>query len=139
MSFITAGPNAVSEIQAPFSVDSSTGAIGIMSDPVQVAIQHIMAVLFIAPGELVMNPNYGVGLQNLVFENMDDIEFQAVAIEAQQQLQQTDGTYYDVTVTAAPSPSNPGTYVFQVSFQIYADAQTHYAIFDTAGNVIGES
>ncbi len=139
MSLITTGPNPVSEIQAPFSIDPSTGAVGIMSDPVQIAIQHIIAVLFVAPGELVMNPNYGVGIQNLVFENMEDIEFQAVAMQAQNQLQADDGTYYNVAVTAVSSPSNPGTYVFQVAFQVATDSQTHYVIFDAQGNVIGES
>ena len=139
MSMLTSGPNPVSEIQAPFMIDPSTGQVNAMSDPVQIAIQHIMAICFTDPGERLMNPDYGVGISSLLFEGDDMMEFQSVAMAAQQQLQQTDGLYYDVQVTIQPSPSNPGTFTFQVQFQIYSDPQVHYAVFDFQGNLIGES
>jgi phage baseplate assembly protein W len=139
MSMVTSGPNPVTEIKTPFMVDPSTGLIGTMSDPVQIAIQHIMAICFTAPGERLMLPDYGVGISNLLFEGASEMEFQSVATIAQQQLSQTDGLYYDVQVTIQASPSNPGTFTFQVQFQIYSDPQVHYAVFDFQGNLIGES
>lgn len=58
------------EISIPFRLDIS-GRIAQTQDPDAQANQHVMSLVSTTPGERVMQPDYGVNLQDYVFDSGD--------------------------------------------------------------------
>jgi phage baseplate assembly protein W len=52
--------------------------LAVTEDPDRHLRDKILAVLFTAPGERVHRPNFGVGLNRLVFEPLDDLTLGAI-------------------------------------------------------------
>lgn len=124
------------EISQPFRFDS-TGGLAAVTDPLQVAIQHLMAIAFTMPGERVMRPNYGVGIQGLVFSDSTLTDFTRAAAVLQQAYSQYEGGFVSAQVSVRQMET--GTYVFSVSFIVGQDPNVHEAVFDAAGNLIGSN
>jgi len=130
-------PVESTELVTPFQLDSS-GGFANTNEPEQIVLQHIKDLLFTVPGERVMRPNHGIGLQALMFGNANLGDFEALASALQLQLAAADGTYVVTNVTAAQGP-RLGQYLLNVSFQIDSASQTHEAVFDFEGNLVGFS
>mgnify|MGYP003150373419 CR=1 FL=1 len=58
----------------PLSVDKIDG-YALTKNFKQVAQQNLKMVILTAPGERVMDPNFGVGLRNFLFENASNTTF----------------------------------------------------------------
>jgi len=65
-------------IYQPFKLRDERGAIAVTTDADRHLRDKILAVLFTAPGERVNNPRFGVGLNRMVFEQLDDLTIAAV-------------------------------------------------------------
>ena len=61
----------------PLSVDKIDG-YALTKNFKQVAQQNLKMVILTAPGERVMDPNFGVGLRSFLFENASDTTFSLV-------------------------------------------------------------
>ena len=125
------------ELAQPFHVDA-TGGLAVVTDPIQVALQHLLMIAFTMPGERVMRPSYGAGLQSLVFSNAPLAVFNRAAQVLQQAYMQTDGGGI-TNVSVAVKQLDTGTYAFSVSFTVDQDPIVHQAVFDYAGNLIGSN
>jgi len=60
------------EMGQPFHIDAA-GSVAHEFDPARWARSHILAILLTNPGERVMRPTYGAGLQRQLFENDDSV------------------------------------------------------------------
>jgi len=70
----------------PLQVDSVDGPYSLNKNLPSVVRQNIKMLLFTAPGERVMDANFGVGLRNYLFENMSELVFDAIRERTLQQL-----------------------------------------------------
>lgn len=129
-------PTEAYEISVPFGI-AIGGGIGVVTDPGQVSIQHILSIAFTDPGERVMRPTYGTGLTGLVFSDSPYSDFTRAASLLQQTFQQYDGIFATIEVTV--QEQQPGQYVFSVTFILSNDSTVYQAVFDYAGNLIGTS
>jgi Bacteriophage baseplate protein W len=65
-------------VYQPFKLRADRGAIAVTGDEDRHLRDKILAVLFTAPGERVNNPRFGVGLDQTVFETLDELTIAAV-------------------------------------------------------------
>lgn len=136
VSTITVPPDNY-EISLPLRVDSA-GRVATVSTTVAKAIQHLLSLALTAPGERVMRPNYGVGIQQLVFENSSMAEYQSVARLLQQAYMSIESDYVtNVSVSVVQTPNK--VILFQVSFTLANDTRVHQALFNYAGQLVGSS
>lgn len=129
-------PTSPAEIDAPFRFDQ-TGLVAFTTDPADRARQHILSVAFTLPGERVMRPTYGAGLQSLVFETGNEMVFLEALDRLQTVYDNADGEYTVTDVSLVPSNQQLGTWLFSVTFKLNQDAMVHEALFDASGNLVG--
>lgn len=55
------------EMQVPFQIDPATGGTSYLTDYGQILAQHILTIIMTSPGERLMSPTYGFGLEQQVF------------------------------------------------------------------------
>jgi phage baseplate assembly protein W len=65
-------------IHQPFKLRDERGAIAVIDDADRHLRDKVLAVLFTAPGERVNNPRFGVGLNRMVFEQLDELTAGAI-------------------------------------------------------------
>jgi phage baseplate assembly protein W len=87
-------------ISIPFRFTSDSGAVATSSSLNTVVEQNIIDILTTMPGERVMNPKYGAGLKNLLFEEMDELVFAEYRVDAIQELNEylTTGKVVDLNI-----------------------------------------
>jgi phage baseplate assembly protein W len=92
-------------ISVPFRFTSDTGAVATSSSLNSVVEQNIIDILTTSPGERVMNPKYGAGLKNLLFEEMDELVFAEYRVDAIQELNEylTTGKVVDLNIRVPES------------------------------------
>ena len=56
-------------VALPLRVDPVDGAFGLNKRITQVASQNLKMVILTSPGERIMNPEFGVGIRQYLFEN----------------------------------------------------------------------
>ena len=59
-------------VQLPLSLDVNDGAYTLNKDIKQSVKQNFKNLILTAPGERIMDPAFGVGIRNYLFENSDD-------------------------------------------------------------------
>ena len=59
-------------VQLPLSLDVNDGAYTLNKDVKQSVKQNFKNLILTAPGERIMDPGFGVGIRNYLFENSDD-------------------------------------------------------------------
>lgn len=62
------------------------GGIALTDDPERHLADKVMAVLFTSPGERVNQPDFGVGLERVVFETLDPLTLSALEFRISQGL-----------------------------------------------------
>ncbi|MEL6343784.1 MAG: GPW/gp25 family protein [Myxococcota bacterium] len=72
------------------------GGIAVTDDPNRHLRDKVLAVLFTAPGERINNPRFGVGLNRVVFETMDDLTLAAIEYRILQGLRRDLGDELDL-------------------------------------------
>ncbi len=75
------------EIALPFRTDAR-GRIATVAAPHERAKQHLTTFLLTQPGERVMRPDFGVPLQDAVFENLDHVTGHLLLQRAQERVNQ---------------------------------------------------
>jgi phage baseplate assembly protein W len=87
-------------ISVPFRFTSDTGAVSTNSSINNIVEQNIIDILTTSPGERVMNPKYGAGLKNLLFEELDELVFAEYRVDAIQELNEylTTGKVIDLNI-----------------------------------------
>ena len=92
-------------IAVPFTFQSDTGAVNYTESLDTIVRQNILDILSTSPGERVMNPKYGAGLRNLLFEELDPLVFAEYRMDAMQELNEymTVGKVTDLKIDV---PSN---------------------------------
>lgn len=87
-------------ISVPFRFTSDTGAVSTNSSINNIVEQNIIDILTTSPGERVMNPKYGAGLKNLLFEELDELVFAEYRVDAIQELNEylTTGKVVDLNI-----------------------------------------
>lgn len=87
-------------ISVPFRFTSDSGAVATSASLASIVEQNIIDILTTSPGERVMNPKYGAGLKNLLFEEMDELVFAEYRMDAIQELNEylTTGKVVDLSI-----------------------------------------
>ena len=62
------------------------GGVALTDEPERHLTDKVMAVLFTAPGERVNQPDFGVGLERVVFETLDPLTLSALEFRISQGL-----------------------------------------------------
>ena len=70
----------------PLALDETDGAYALLKDYVELVKQNLKMLLLTAPGERVMDTNFGVGLRNYLFEPNKVNTFNEVAEKIQEQI-----------------------------------------------------
>ena len=89
----------------PFRLRDDRGAIAVIDDIDQHLRDKVVAVLFTAPGERVNEPRFGVGLNRMVFEQVDELTAGALEFRISEGLRrelEPDAEVTDVDVTGGP-------------------------------------
>lgn len=132
---VTIVPSTPAELIVPFQLGPG-GVLATTNDPVQQALNHILAVAFTLPTERVMNPNIGVGVQAMLFSNSPLAVFQEVASQMQTLYQSLESASFVTDVSVTQNPTNSTEYVFTVTFALDQDTAVHTAVFNYAGQLV---
>ena len=77
---------------APTGVQAHREGISQLSDPDKHLQNKILAILFTAPGERVMNPGFGAGLNRSLFENLSPVSRSANEYKIRESLERDLGS-----------------------------------------------
>lgn len=69
----------MTEILLPLGLNSQ-GRIATTNDPNVAARQHLTSYLMTRPGERLMRPTFGTAISNFVFENLDPVNYELLAV-----------------------------------------------------------
>lgn len=81
----------------------------------------ILAVLFTAPGERVMNPRFGVGLDRRVFEPLDDLQIAALEFQVSQGLRRDLGAEILVQAVDVEAVPERGELLLNIRYERRTD------------------
>lgn len=73
-------------LKAPLSVSPKDGFYSLTSDFVENTKQNLKMIMLTAPGERVMNPLFGVGLKQYLFEQFSDNLYKTIRASITQQV-----------------------------------------------------
>lgn len=91
----------MTSIRIPFQFDG--GRLAVTKSPDIAAQQKIIDVLTTGKFERVMRHNYGTGLQSLLFDVLDELEFSDFKVDAIQTLNQTVSRVEVLDLVVAPA------------------------------------
>lgn len=93
------------------------GGVALTDDPERHLTDKVMAVLFTAPGERVNQPDFGVGLERIVFETLDPLTLSALEFRISRGLRRDLGdevVFESVDIEAQPER---GELLLQVNYR----------------------
>jgi phage baseplate assembly protein W len=106
------------EIKVPFQIDPSTGGVVILTNYNDIIAQHVLTALMTAPGERVMNPNYGVGLETKVFEPIYARNSAVLQQDVQSLLQATEPSVQINSIVVAQDPNYANVLDVTISYSV---------------------
>lgn len=120
------------EVSQPFQVNGA-GGVSYDADPVQWAINHILALLLTTPGERVMRPSYGAGLRAFVWENNDPfVEAQMIAT-IQNAMAGYEPNIMLKNISIVPNSGLYGVFNISISFSVGTAPTVHTVAFTLGG------
>jgi uncharacterized protein len=121
------------EIALPFHIDSATGAVAVVTDYAQILAQHIAVIVLTAPGERVMQPDFGYGLVNNVFSTPNELALSTIESDIQTAIETWESavTVQSVVVT----PSELGQMTVTIQFMINQTGGVSTVSVSTGGQV----
>lgn len=128
----------VSAVGVPFSVNT-TGGIQAATTPEQIAGQRIIDWLLTNPGERLMRPGYGAGMQTYLFEDSED---PAILEKARTILSTLPSVVPGINVVAVsidPDPIDPSQLNVVVSFTVQPRSQINTINATLNGSVTQET
>jgi len=108
----------------PFRLRDERGAIAVIDDADRHLRDKVLAVLFTAPGERVNEPRFGVGLNRMVFEPMDDLSAGALEYRIAEGLRRDLGPEADVLRVSVDPGLDGGELMVAISYQRRVDRVT---------------
>jgi phage baseplate assembly protein W len=105
----------------PFRLRDERGAVAVVDDADRHLRDKVLAVLFTAPGERVNNPRFGVGLTQLVFEQLDELTAAAVEFRIAEGLRRELGAEAEVSAVDVRIGPEEGELLVAVSYTRRAD------------------
>lgn len=124
------------ELSQPFGLTAS-GSVATTTDPSVQASQHVTSLVSTSPGQRVMNPNYGVPLDILVFGSDNPVVVQTVQRDVTQALAKWEPSIQVRSVTpAAGMDPTQGAAMVNVDFSVGAAAGSRGAV-QTATILVG--
>lgn len=113
------------EILVPFQIDSATGGVAVLVDYGSILAQHLATILMTVQGERVMNPQYGIGIQQQVFAP-SYIDVGIDSADLQRQLQADEPGVQILSVVVDANPTDPTNITVTVEFAVvpFTDVNT---------------
>jgi phage baseplate assembly protein W len=105
----------------PFKLRDERGAIAIVDDADRHLRDKVLAVLFTAPGERVNNPRFGVGLNRMVFEQLDELTAAAVEFRIAEGIRRELGAEAEVSSVDVQVGPQDGELLVAISYTRRAD------------------
>jgi hypothetical protein len=115
------------EVMTPFQINPATGQVMTVNQFQDILAQHVLSVLMTAPGERVMLPTYGVGMQNFVFKPQAPLVEAEIQSLIQSSIKQWEPAVQIEKVSLASSIQQPSLLTVTVTY-----STTQY---QTAGTV----
>lgn len=104
------------ELQQPFSLNNN-GTLAVVTDPGQIASQHVNSLISTIEGERVMLPTYGLNLAGLVFNNDNAALITVIQQDVTRQFAKWEPSIQITSVTPSPSTDmQTGVAAVNVSF-----------------------
>lgn len=97
-------------VRLPLTVDQTFGAYGLITDFEELAIQNLKMVVLTAPGERMMDPDFGVGLRNYLFELNTSDTYETMRYNITQQVQRYLPFISIHTIDISTPENNPDLY-----------------------------
>lgn len=97
------------------------GDVAVTSDPDRHLRDKVEAVLFTAPGERVNNPDFGAGLNQAVFEGMNELTLAALEFRVSQALRRDVGDEIVVDAVSVEARPESGEIVLHLDFRRRSD------------------
>ncbi len=99
------------------------GGVAVTDDADRHLRDKVMAVLFTAPGERVCNPTFGVGLNRVVFDPLDELTLAALEFRIAQGLRRDIGDEIIVEGVDIVADGDNGELLLSLRFQRRSDRQ----------------
>jgi len=93
------------------------GGGALTDDPDRHLRDKVMAVLFTAPGERVNNPDFGVGLNRVVFEGLDELLIGTLRFRISQGLQRELGDEIEIIDVELASQPEGGQLYLHIQYR----------------------
>ncbi len=103
------------------SGDSLYNGVAVTEDADRHLRDKILAVLFTAPGERVMSPRFGVGLDRRLFEPLDDLQIAALEYQVAQGLRRDLGAEILVLGVDIEAVAEGGELLLDIRYQRRTD------------------
>jgi Bacteriophage baseplate protein W len=110
-------------IYQPFKLRDDRGAIAVTGDADRHLRDKIVAVLFTAPGERVNDPLFGVGLDQTVFEGLDELTVSAVEFRVSDGIRRALGDEVLVDGIAVETDPENGQLLISIDYRRRTDRQ----------------
>lgn len=125
-----------SEILVPFQIDSATGGVAQITDYKTILAQHIQTIIMTAPGERVMNPSYGVGLDASTFSPSSQVDDSALASDIQRLIARFEPAVKVWNTSISSDPSTPNVITVSIDYSVLPFQDVSTVTVTTGGPIL---
>ena len=111
----------------PIETDTMTGRIK-TSEPDQDIQESIRIILLTRKGERVMNPEFGCGIHDFVFNRMETTRLNMLEKEIQSVLIRWEPRIGDLSVSVVPDTQEAEKYLIQIRYSVIATGQFYSVV-----------
>jgi phage baseplate assembly protein W len=112
----------------PVELDPQTGHVASVAYEDDIR-QSILIILQTSPGERVMRPNFGCGINELVFAALDSTAIQRIVSDVQDALRRCEARIELLGVTVEETPSSEGKLIVEVEYRVRRTNQVGNLVF----------
>ena len=112
----------------PVELDPRTGHVASVAYEDDIR-QSILIILQTSPGERVMRPNFGCGINELVFAALDSAAIQRIVSDVQDALRRCEARIELLGVTVEETPSSEGKLMVEVEYRVRRTNQVGNLVF----------
>jgi uncharacterized protein len=112
----------------PVELDPRTGHVASVAYEDDIR-QSILIILQTSPGERVMRPNFGCGINELVFAALDSTAIQRIKTDVQDALRRCEARIEVLGVTVEETPSSEGRLIVELEYRVRKTNQVGNLVF----------
>jgi uncharacterized protein len=112
----------------PVELDPRTGHVASVAHEDDIR-QSILIILQTSPGERVMRPNFGCGINELVFAALDSTAIQRIKTDVQDALRRCEARIEVLGVTVEETPSSEGRLIVELEYRVRKTNQVGNLVF----------